>query len=320
VLLAILAGCPQSAAANAWKLVAGNAVVNDGVRFAAVQPDRGDLASTAILDTATGRTFMVPTPAPCGVAGRLVAVGGGQVLWASHRCDKPTWPKAEMYDLASGAFQEPSGEQAFFGDADPNPRTNLYAGNFSYVGVGSHWLALFYDAGGHDNGSDFYDWRTGSALSQSYDLHTVVDLNSPSGTKRLCAPLKIRTYEDIGTESKDYRYDPPYGLTQGNNNSTALFLDRCGQRDAILLDACHPPGRPGGSCLTPTLSAGYATWIDRNRIYVYLPRRRWLYRLRPPRMPHGVSIAGVTHTASTIFAYASRPGGGVIATYARPVR
>jgi hypothetical protein len=273
--LALLAGAGSNAA------VAADVIASD-VTGPALSDGRDTLAFLAkpgtarLLDGSGGDARDVAVGDGCLTPPtEISAVGGGQVVVQCQRphtsifADEPR-DEPRLLDVATLQLRDVVGAGRILDYADDSSSSYSRVGGavgtagIAYTASGYHWAVW----GG-------LDWRTGASVRDPSSATAIIDLDSPSLTTSLCAPLtRVRnpleeSWPD-GSAFEPYAYEAPYGLSW--SSSAPLRLQRCGSSAATVL---QPRTRihPG----QPQLDAGFVTWTMRGvgpsmPLYGYLPR------------------------------------------------
>lgn len=239
------------------------AVYTDGVRWAVYEPSAG---VTRILNTIKGTTTI--RPAPEGCTGGLIAIGGGEILYAcanpecpnhAHSC--PIEPREEyentrfvVEDITTGAQHPLAGENHL-----PTSNVGVEGGPGILEAIGHEWAQGA--TSGHNGTSIwFVNWHTGAVereASSSGDAAFFADLDSAELLQPLCAPL-TRPANSVSAAPAvaPAQYEPPFAVI-GPLGYEQVFLQlrRCGSRMHMLL----PEGGPYASSVQ--LGGGILSWL-----------------------------------------------------------
>lgn len=289
-----LVAWPVSASPAASQLFA------DGVRWAAYEPVSG---STELLDARMGSKVERPDPAGCG---SLKAIGHGELLYECESTPLGGGTANVHYAVVgalSGAQHPVPGELRFASD-----------GGVYLDAIGADWAqgcACFH----HASGVLFVNWHTGRQHFVSGDQppssvpgerRDFDDLDTPTLTRPLCAPL-ARTPDTLESEPfEPFAYGPPFAV----GGTPSFVLRRCGTRATESL-----PGAAGPE--SAQFGAGVLTWNGGGTAYVtrLTPRARVWHG--PIEEIAGIGPGAPQHTSTTV--YFSRPavGGGSMIYAAR---
>ena len=302
-------------------------MLTDGNRWAAFEPARG---TTRITDARTGRT--VQRPDPTGCEGRLVAVGGGELL---YRCDVAQCP-ADETRIAPDACVPADGsptyatvryvlEDAATGAVHPIVGADRLAmgtdGTASFPAlenVGARWVQGI--GGAYHSASVFFiDWHTGRMVSAEPNGGPyAVDLDQPEVLAPQCSDLgaaqsALQDVDLYGTTFAPFTADTRFALNNDLRAPSKPELRQCGSRRSVVLDGPLSHHYPQAG--TPQLGGGIATWA------VSMPyggMRAYATRLDAHRgqWHRGISSyrgrapALLNHTSTRIYDSAGDPTGG----------
>jgi hypothetical protein len=278
--------------------------VTDGHSLEAYVPAPG----TIRVRRAGAGSFDVDVTNACPTPIRYVsAVGGGEVLF---NCPGPP-ARPLLLDVATRTVQEPVGAAKAIADAENDP-TGGYAGALD---VGAYGLLLATPAYHAADAQEVLDWHTGATTSAYPPATAVLDLDSPTMSMPLCAPLTRKPYDTpltFDTPPFDpYRYEAPYGVLDGPR--TSLTLEQCGSTRTLVL---QPWRRFHPRALQIELASGFVSWVlndgQRASLYAYLPachlRLQWAVRSWPSSVP-SISAVRTGHVAhGVILSEASSAG------------
>jgi hypothetical protein len=225
-------------------------VYTDGVRWAVYEPTEG---ATRIIDTIKGASTTRPDPEGC--AGGLIAVGGGEILYA---CSDPECAEAadacvispvhtvgeqpykSPYELGRWVVEDAASgaeHQLNIGKGLPPYRTRY--GDFTgrLEAIGSQWAASA-------SRSYFVNWHTGQVVEEEEEPSSANryydNLNSEALFAPLCSPLELSPYP-AGVEYENaprydpFEYSPPFMIERRYRSSDFRFhpyLRRCGSTRA----------------------------------------------------------------------------------------
>jgi hypothetical protein len=187
-------------------------------------------AQATVFDGRTGATRILQTPPGCAIS----HASGNHAALLCYPDGQPYAPPRRLIvlNLRTGA------------QALATVAPDLLTGTMEAT-AGAHWLELLVNHGyseysGKENDSRvLVDWRTGSRVDEATDpfgTRALVDLDRPSGHRRLCRPL--RRLRDVALNDFS-RFSPttlsaPWVLQQPDGDAT---LQRCGSRRARRIGA-----------------------------------------------------------------------------------
>jgi len=131
---------------------------------------------------------------------------------------------------------------------------------------------------------------------------TVDDLNSPSGTKPLCAPLRYPTYRNTdiaapGAEPGSLEFSGKFAIattgTGASGPGDVFHLERCGSRLAVRLGA-------SGNGIPPFLTSRAIAYLaspttpTNNMVQGFYLKGLRAFRAALPKAAAGVAVAGLT--------------------------
>lgn len=217
-------------------------VYTDGARWAVYEPTAG---VTRIMDTLTGNTTTRPDPEGC--AGGLVAIGGGEMLYAcsdpecpeqAQSCGFPPYgplelPKTDFESRRYVVEDIHSGVQHVVPGTSRIP-VGDWETHFHLSAIGSQWAAGREEREAqepHNNGGQglFVNWHTGRVLYEgrkpahsgqgigeepSSAKAAVENLNAVRLMRRVCAPLMrpLNGEEQASSYYSPFVYDPPFAI------------------------------------------------------------------------------------------------------------
>ena len=212
--------------------------ITDGHETVAIALDTG-----VYRFVSDGRRRDVARPDDCW--GQLQGVGAGRALLGC-------WPGPRLIDVASGQVEQPP---AFASWTAPAGQT--FAG-WEGIGAAAIGARLKQQDGTIDRIA--VDRRSGAVLGGPPADDEVLDLDSPRGVTKLCAPLKVSSGRwNDKPERLPYAYDPPYGagLTAALDR---LVVQRCGSGPIATLPVrdLSPVSVSNGTVLAETERGQFA--------------------------------------------------------------
>jgi hypothetical protein len=251
---------------------------SDGSRWVAWSPSD---SLTETLDTRSWSSYELATPPDCRLSG--IAAAG-----AIFTCDVvgPTAGYPLLMNLGTGTFSRPPLDQLLLPSASGDD-------SHTWNTAGSQWVAGI-ASGYHFSGPTYINLRTGRLAPEIFNPHLWADLDRPSMTRSLCAPIVRMRDPDYfdGDPFLPFQYVAPYALSYTNTGQSSLWLQRCGQARRVRVAHC-----PGG-CSALQLTRRAATWIRGPRAYEYhLPRGPAL------AIPIGARNAAYAIVATRSFAF-----------------
>jgi hypothetical protein len=283
----------------------------DGVSWAVYEPAVG---VTRIMNTVKG--YAVNRPDPLGCTGGLLAIGGGEILYA---CSDPECPEAldacrikplENYETGRWVVEDiTSGAQhpVAFGEGLP-VSPSQFGGLSDLNAIGSQWAVGSVNT--QFGGARFFlNWHTGRVIeehrgepeSANRDYES---LNSETLLMSLCRPLTrgiAPTQERLALPRYfPSQYAPPFMIQErfklGEVRGRA-YLKRCGSTREELIPELEGVGSG--------VQLGSGVLSDYRRLWRLNARRRsWLgrsYRLIGQPQPHEAGEAYAGHTSTMVF-------------------
>jgi hypothetical protein len=200
----------------------------------------------SLLDEALGQQEQLSVPGGCGPY--FIPVGFGGPYLAGSCVGGSSW----LYDLDTQQWQQGSVPS----DCSDSC-TILPVGNDP---VGRYWLKLEgSDCDEHCGASYFLKNLQTGQVERDPALAggtTLDDLNSPTGTARLCAPLRYPTSNYDGPGPGTLEFSGPFALAHGTGS--AYRLERCGSRHFINIDDVTP-------AYPPPISSSTVAWVAEHR-------------------------------------------------------
>jgi hypothetical protein len=228
-------------------------LVTDDDHTIAFMPEPGVIRT---IDAITGARRDYDVRPTCGTADvALTGVGRGHAAFGCRVAGSGLRYSSFTLDLASGEVQSITAIDQIEQDLGiPGPRGYVTVGAIGAYGVAATEYVY------HGGGEFVVNWRTGEQGPSLYglDSQTVLDLDSPTLTTKLCAPL---SYDDTqpdngGGDQLTYEYEPPFGLDR--SYGYPLTLQRCGStRKTVLVRGvadAYPPA------LNSHLGGGFVSW------------------------------------------------------------
>lgn len=252
----LLGAVPASADAAKLTLrdtgVTGSAMLGDGQRYIAVVTSPRKLT---LIDIRGGPRPVIPIPPGC----TLTDVHHGSLLWS---CAPPP-------NVCCGAFDTGIVQNIATGARRMLPRVPVRANDT--VSEGGHWAELgdrfvrSTSAGYHFTGSLYTDLTTGRVRQVNARRDTVVQLDRPQLTRRLCSgQLRPQISDDTGLE-----LIPGPLATAGRWAAARSYSDR-EHMQRIRLERCGQPARTLRRCAKticsdPVIDDRFVAWSSRRR-------------------------------------------------------
>ncbi len=250
IAMAILvAGCAASSASaatlTAHRVTAGGDPLGTpgASTFAYVAAANGAHTSAVLRDD-DGRSRTIMAPAGCGIT----TTGGGLM---AGRCGEPRWLPGPGGTVATPAFV------AAIDGSSVTRFDMLGQGDAGYgstpsgpIAVGTRWVTestFAYHGGDH---VEAFDWHAGTVVPSHDDQATAYDdLDAPSGTATLCAPLRRVWFpgEDMGQPAGylPVTVSGRYALVQTSSADQDTLvtyrLGRCGSSKPVALPKGFAP-------------------------------------------------------------------------------
>lgn len=256
VIASVLAATPARADAAALTLrdtgVTGSAFLGDGEHSIAVVTSAREVT---VLDIRSGGRVVLPIPAGC----TLADAHHGSLLWT---CEQPLNICCGRFD--TGIVQDiATGTRRALPRAPTRPNdTTVEAGH--WVELGDRF-ARSTSAGYRSAGSLYTDLTTGRVRQATERRDTVVQLDGPQLTRRLCAgQLRPLIGDDTGSglvpgplaTAGRWAVSSSYAARE---RSGRIRLQRCGQ-PARTLRRC-----PKASCADPVIDGSVVAWTAGQR-------------------------------------------------------
>jgi hypothetical protein len=266
VVLAAVVLAQSSSAAMRFPIAtdATSPAVTDGWKRIAYMPTPGRLQ---LLVNRSQPVYALDVSAGCSVPPRLIAIGGGNVLFA---CDSSG--DISLLDIASRTLHDVPGARAALQAADAR---TLGSGAFTDVGA----YGLRFESTAYHEGTSIatLDWRTGGLSPAPETETTTQNLYDPSFVTRLCAPLKRARRTGLLAEGP---YDPVWpGVLNAvfERRGVGLTIEECDSGKTHVLWSVRKHATP----IADVQRAAYmVTWVvprtpDRIslgvRLHAYLP-------------------------------------------------
>ena len=292
-------------------------VYTDGMRWAVYEPTVG---VTRLMDTVYSTSVTRPDPEGC--AGGLLAIGGGEILYAcsdpaclhaanacllveSQRecppilavCQNTEIGRWIVEDIVSGAQHPVDIGKGLL------PAFSRYGVSLSSLDwIGSQW------ARGSADMPFFLNWHTGQVIEEKAEPASAnldyENLDSKTLLEPLCRPLTRRRIPPADMQINPVyfgsQYVPPF-MTEERADPSAfhglLYLRRCGSRR--------------GELLSEGFQLGDGVLLGYRRLWRLNPHGRpWLgqsYRLTGPPKPHEAGGLSVSHTSMMVIETIERP-------------
>lgn len=228
------------------------ALYTDGVRWAAYEPTPD---MTRIIDTRTGGSVNRPDPVGCN--GQLVAVGGGELLYAcanpecpgeAERCPvKSTEQFTEQYETTRYVVEDivGAGQHPLVGENRlPTGSVANEGGPGLLVAIGRQWAQG--EVGTHFGIATFFaNWHTGVIESEERTLADAAfyeNLNSRDLLQSLCEPLTRPVSKGLGPPPfAPIQYKFPFAVIGPlGYEQVPLELRRCGKNKSVPLPESGP--------------------------------------------------------------------------------
>jgi hypothetical protein len=200
--------------------------------------------------------------------GTVAGVGGGYAVIECAFSVGDVGPRLLVINLRTGSAARIPGTQSLQG-----------SDGHTITGVGRHWIA--FSATGHRGGAlpGLLRWRDGTTIPRPTRAGHVVDLNAPTGTRKICRGVHLPQ-----SRRESFAYRPPYAFVT-QQRGRRLILQRCSGRPRILVSDTP-------SLRRPVLSSGWAAWIDGQRITARSLKTDRRIRFRSPTSrPAGLSVS-----------------------------
>lgn len=252
--------------------------------------DSGETHAT-IIDEQTGKRLELTPPAGCEFDDEndnaYPPLGGS---WVVAACARPpgspplVGTNYELYSIPRATWMSwsPDGTQMCALNAEC-AATNGQDCSSSYVAIGERWIELEVTCGYHSYPSTyaFEQIHTGQVVSQPTSVgpggQQILDLNSPTLTQPLCAPLRVPSEGAIVLDGR-FALESARDL---NGNLQQTYLERCGS-------SLHTP--VGGADRRFSASATAVLWtpvVSGEIDGLFLPSlRRLKLELPPPAASH----------------------------------
>ena len=251
--------------------ISSTLVYTDGVRWAVYEPTAG---VTRIMDTVKGTSVSRPDPEGC--AGGLLAVGGGEILYA---CMDPECPEGQdmcgvepkgsyheiahlvVEDIVTGAQHPVAGEDDIPAD---NPEVSSLS-NFN--ALGSQWLVGALDMY-HGGEVFFLNWHSGRILAEESEPKSAAvdfeNLNREGLLQPMCSPLArgFAPLVELSFNTEFFvpsEYAPPFLLQErfkAGPRDYHLYLSRCGSTRQEQIPEFAEPHKPRYYVLAGEYSKG----------------------------------------------------------------
>jgi hypothetical protein len=256
VIASLLAAAPARADAAALTLrdtgVTGSAFHTDGERYIAIATSAREVT---VIDVRGGARPVLPIPAGC----TLADVHRGSLLWT---CEQPP-------NVCCGRFDTGIVQNIATGARRMLPRAPVRATD--NVSEGGHWAELgdrfvrSTYAGYHVTGSLYTDLRTGRVRRVDDRRDTVVQLDGPQFTRRLCSgQLRPQISDDTGSVLI------PGPLATAGRWAAANSYSERERLQRIVLQSCGQPTRilhrcVKSTCSDPVIDGRVVAWVERPR-------------------------------------------------------
>lgn len=257
-----------------WHLLAsrGVAVVAASGRYTYVGRWSG---SATVIDEQTKRTIRLAPPAGCFFETELPPIGGS---WVVASCHSPSG-ELMLYSMRHANWTRVIPDTARMCALNPDCGTSYPRSMCSaqYAAIGNRWIEFSFGCGYHSGtvtqplqhirGGQVID-APGTAIPGLPGGGTdILDLNSSTGTRPLCSPLRVATHGNFVTDGR-------FAVAENNLNEN-VSLEHCGSRSPTKIGR----GIFSANARAVLMSVG----SNRSELGgVFLPSRR-RFNLRLPR-------------------------------------
>jgi hypothetical protein len=240
-----------------------------------------------VINERTGARTTVPPP-PCGSSWNGPVAGGTSVLFSCSQL--------EIYRIPDGPWRSLAINQTITNQC----AEELGPGGCTLAAVGSDWVE-FDDQCYHCGTSYLFENLTTGAVRSSPSKwgtygQLLLDLNSPSLFRTICAPLAAPTDGELLAAGR-------YMIVE---NSARLYLERCGSslQQHLAADVAAVAAAPG--------IVVWATYVDRQPVLrgMFLPSKRvFTVNLPRPLQRPLAFVDQITVTAEHLYVYGNQIGG-----------
>jgi hypothetical protein len=257
--------------------------------------------TASVTDERTKHAVRLTPPAGCFFGTDFAPLGGS---WVVARCNS-TSDELMLYSIPTGRWTRFTPDVARMCALNPDcaSGSSQVPCGADYTAIGHRWIEFEFGCGYHSGtittalqqvrGSQVIDASAMAIPSLQGGGTEILDLNSPTGTRRLCSPLRVPSYGKIVLDGR-------FAVEQNNLNEN-VFLEHCGARSRTMIGR----GLLGANSRAVLMSVGSTS----NEIDgVFLPSRR-RFKFRLPRQlatvcarePAFVCIEDVVLTSHTVY-------------------
>ena len=217
-----------------WHLLAprGVALVAVSGRYVYI----GRFTGTAsVIDEQTKHAVRLTPPAGCFFDTDFAPLGGS---WIVARCNSPS-DDLRLYSIPSGSWTRFTPDVARMCALNPDCATgsSRVPCSADYRAIGNRWIEVDFGCGYHSGTltTVLQQIRNGQVIvlpvtaipGRQGGGTDIVDLNSPTGTRRLCSPLRVPNYGKIALDGR-------FAIEESNLNET-VFLEQCGSQSRTMI-------------------------------------------------------------------------------------
>ena len=268
--------------------------VSATARYVFIEKSVGRDVGGTLLDEATGRRTMVVRPG-CRYSAGPVSGSSWLVFDCNATPNTTSTPAPELYSMVSGSWHGVTPSRAIADPCAPNYSQPGGCDEHSNPGAaGRNWLE--YSVGNcpgvHcSSRPEFQNLQSGVVRGKDpTGGSSILDLNSPSLSRRLCSPLRVPRYYDIfsGFGPGAVVPDGKFAIALGTDNSGIglIYLERCATHlHRLLTEAPYTDPPPPWAANSTSV-----VWqSERNELAgVFLPSlRRFTIRLPAAALPSG---------------------------------
>lgn len=216
-----------------WHLLAprGIALVASSGRY--VYIGRFITGTATVIDERTQHAVRLRPPAGCFFDTDLPPLGGS---WVVARCNSAS-DELMLYSIPHGRWTRFTPDVARMCTLNPDcaAGTSRVPCTPDYTAIGTRWIAFDFGCGYHSGivTGVLQQIRTGRVIVEPASAQgggrEILDLNSPSGTRRLCSPLRSPTFGPIVPEGR-------FAVSRSNLDINGnVFLEHCGSHSRTMI-------------------------------------------------------------------------------------
>ena len=191
--------------------------------------------SASVIDEQTKHVVRLKAPAGCRFDTELTPVGGS---WVVAICGSSS-EELRLYSLPKGTWTRfrPDTAQMCTLNPDCAKGSSRVPCSAAYTAIGNRWIEFEFGCGYHSGivTEALQSIRGGRVVVAPPTAvpgllgggTEILDLNSPTGARRLCSPLRVPTYGKIVTEGR-------FAVVESNLNEN-VFLERCGSHSRTMV-------------------------------------------------------------------------------------